>query len=121
MLPSAARPKQTKQCDQLNKLLVSYWLVTGCLMSLNGHFGHKDQVTGAQQEWRTAHQEGQQGRLYSLAGLAGGLGSSESPVPLPCALLQITHHKTSHTHNHRDMIPPTVKTTRDNYRYAEQG
>ena len=43
MLLSTARSKHTKPFDQLNKLLVSYWLVTGCLMPLNGHSDHRAQ------------------------------------------------------------------------------
>lgn len=98
-LPRRGLNKQ-KQFDQLNKLLVSCWLVTGCLMSLNGHFGHRQQSAGwcarAQEKQRTSHRKGQPTRSFSLARWAGGPEFSESPVPPPWALLQITH-KPSHT------------------------
>ena len=54
------------------------------------------------QEWRTVHQEGQQGRLFGLAGLASELGlqkaQSHCPEFSPKSLK--TSHTRVHTHTH---------------------
>ena len=84
MLPSAARSKHTKPFDQLNKSLVSYWWVTGCLMSLNGHSDHRAQFashTGTGVENSSSGRPA--GQTLWLSRLGERVRSSESPVPLP--------------------------------------
>ena len=104
MLPSAARSKHTKPFDQLNKSLVSYWWVTGCLMSLNGHSDHRAQFashTGTGVENSSSGRPA--GQTLWLSRLGQRVRSSESPVPVPWALPQITQdftHTRAHTHTH---------------------
>ena len=104
MLPSAARSKHTKPFDQLNKSLVSYWWVTGCLMSLNGHSDHRAQFashTGTGVENSSSGRPA--GQTLWLSRLGQRVRSSESPVPLPWVLPQITQdftHMCAHTHTH---------------------
>ena len=79
------------------------------------------------QEWRTVHQEGQQGRLFGLAGLASELGLQKAQSHCPefsPKSLKTSHtrvHTHTHTHSHRDMIPLEVRAISDNDRYLEQG
>ena len=111
----------------------NYWSVTGwslvvwCLWMVILVIEPSFPATWAQKEWRTVHQEGQQGRLFGLASLARELGlqkaQSHCPVLSPKSLkTSHTHtHTHTHTHSHRDMIPLEVRTTSDNDRYLEQG
>ena len=68
------------------------------------------------------YQKGQKRRPFGLAGLVSGLGSSEGPGPLSCALLQIPHPKTSCRQPRRHNLPSSEAawTTGDNCKY-EQG